>query len=243
MRSKKSCPLRDNDPADPTEGFGNEKKIRLDARPVAKKTDVERWIDTYRMLFDLPASAKDIPSPFHENTSSDPRLSKNSDRLDIEAYAQALRKELPPLIRRKLEDEIDREISGVKTRLRGKLFDMVRDTQVKLFRTWASISPPEEDRSLDNPNTPPIETRAASPAVVVSETADSMPYQGPSPDFMPFGIAAYINNYGIDWPQDAGGEPWGHCEGDSFQDSGYRTTGSNSARSVTGHFLDLSFPQ
>lgn len=51
-------------------------------------------------------------------------------------YERFLQRELPPRVRGQLERRIEEELIPVEARLRGQIVEIVRDTQVELFRLF-----------------------------------------------------------------------------------------------------------
>jgi hypothetical protein len=57
-------------------------------------------------------------------------------------YAQYLRRELPPLVRRELEDAFEHEFELVEAGMKKRAADLVKNLSLKLFRTYQGIPPP-----------------------------------------------------------------------------------------------------
>ncbi|ROT43440.1 hypothetical protein SODALDRAFT_39091 [Sodiomyces alkalinus F11] len=251
QRSETSCPLRDSFALDPVDGFDKEKETKLRARSSGKKTEVEKWSDMYRILFELEPDA-DIPSPFYDHADNSQTYQEGPSAAEMEEhygknYMQFLRREMPKSIRREIEAAVDREFSDVAQNLRGKISQFVRDAHTKLLKTFQAIGPPDEAAAMDDPNTLPSScSRAGTPSSLpaFSDTGASAPTGDPAP------AQAAATSFPLATPEIGdpydcffGPEVWeefekvfgvvddsslNSCDNQAFSDSAYCSNGSSS---------------
>ncbi|KAM0323017.1 hypothetical protein ACHAQA_009116 [Verticillium albo-atrum] len=155
VRLEISCPLRDEHKLDPVEGFDADKEAKLRARLSPKKTEAKHWSDMYCMLFELPEGASEIPSPYHHPAMAGRLPDSDKSRTEVdEGFKKYCRQQLPIVIRREVEDEVDRECLGVADHMRGKIVDIIESVQLRLWANYSSIRSPEEAASMGDPNVP-----------------------------------------------------------------------------------------
>ncbi|KAH8885956.1 hypothetical protein GQ53DRAFT_845106 [Thozetella sp. PMI_491] len=126
-RSKEACEVRE---PQPPEGLSEAQIHKLRSKKRSNTSEEERWADMYRIAFPDDNPDK-TPSPYYE---LGPRISCNENELD--EYERYLRRELPSLLKRELENQLEKNMSEVETQLLSRLPDTVRDVQSQLFRNW-----------------------------------------------------------------------------------------------------------
>lgn len=94
-------------------------------------------------------------------------------------YENFLQRELPPLVRSQLEARIEAALYPVEEALRGQIVDIVRDTQVELFRCFTSSTqqrsrPPNDEASA-------AEAARGGPGERVEATQDRPDGEQPPP--------------------------------------------------------------
>ncbi|KAG7287262.1 hypothetical protein NEMBOFW57_006769 [Staphylotrichum longicolle] len=100
-------------------------------------SQVDRWKEMYRILFP-DDDENDIPEPYDED---DPRMTWEAHRAqEFDQYERYLRRELPRLVRQRLEVAASDISSGpLETELRNRLVDIVRDSQSHLFQLYREL--------------------------------------------------------------------------------------------------------
>ncbi|KAK1622375.1 hypothetical protein BDP81DRAFT_400342 [Colletotrichum phormii] len=117
-----------------------EKKLRSRKKTSAKElTEGEKWIQVYSIVFP-DVREREIPSPYHNAEDAD---------MNLGGYEDYLRRELPPLVRRQLEKEVERELSFVEEGMKQKVIDIARNLQLTLFKGYQQLE--NQDRGLQDP--------------------------------------------------------------------------------------------
>ncbi|EXF83717.1 hypothetical protein CFIO01_07125 [Colletotrichum fioriniae PJ7] len=126
-----------------------EKKLRSRKKTSAKElTEAEKWTQVYRILFP-DVREREIPSPYHNAEDAE---------MNLGGYEDYLRRELPPLVRRQLEKEVERELSFVEEGMKQKVIDIARNLQLTLFKGYQQLE--NQERGLQD--TPSVDPSSSS---------------------------------------------------------------------------------
>ncbi|KAF9878159.1 hypothetical protein CkaCkLH20_04197 [Colletotrichum karsti] len=113
-----------------------EKKIRSRKKTSGKElTEAEKWTQVYRILFP-DVREREIPSPYYNTEDAQTNLS---------GYEDYLRRELPTLVRRQLEVEVERELSFVEEGMKQKVIEIARNLQLTLFKGYQQLESQERE--------------------------------------------------------------------------------------------------
>ncbi|KAK1457718.1 hypothetical protein CMEL01_15701 [Colletotrichum melonis] len=135
-RSLDACDVREPEVLDGITQ-DQEKKLRSRKKTSVKElTEAEKWIQVYRILFP-DVREREIPSPYHNAEDAEKNLG---------GYEDYLRRELPPLVRRQLEKEVERELSFVEEGMKQKVIDIARNLQLTLFKGYQQLE--NQERGL-----------------------------------------------------------------------------------------------
>ncbi|KXH52354.1 hypothetical protein CNYM01_02170 [Colletotrichum nymphaeae SA-01] len=147
-RSLDACDVREPEVLDGITQ-DQEKKLRSRKKTSAKElTEAEKWIQVYRILFP-DVREREIPSPYHNAEDAETNLG---------GYEDYLRRELPPLVRRQLEKEVERELSFVEEGMKQKVIDIARNLQLTLFKGYQQLE--NQERGLQDP--PSVDASSSS---------------------------------------------------------------------------------
>ncbi|KAK2041040.1 hypothetical protein LZ31DRAFT_26225 [Colletotrichum somersetense] len=139
-----------------------EKMLRSRKKTSAKElTEAEKWTQAYRILFP-DAREREIPSPYYSIEDADTSLG------DYEDY---LRRELPPLVRRQLENEIERELSFVEQGMKQKVIEIARNLQLTLFKGYQQLE--KQEQGVQDP--PSVDAPASQTDGSTSSATDTSP--------------------------------------------------------------------
>ncbi|KAL8365206.1 hypothetical protein RB595_004149 [Gaeumannomyces hyphopodioides] len=136
-RAPEPCEVREPELHD---GFTQAQEKRLRSRKKDRAagaedlTEAQKWRQMYRILFP-DVREEEIPSPYYEDND----LNKG----ELEGFEDYLRRELPPLVRRQLEQEVDRELSFVEEGLKRRVINMVQGLQLTLFQSYRKLEESE----------------------------------------------------------------------------------------------------
>lgn len=150
-RAAEPCEVREPELHD---GFTQAQEKRLRSRKKDRAagaedlTEAQKWRQMYRILFP-DVREEEIPSPYYEDTD----LNKG----ELEGFEDYLRRELPPLVRRQLEQEVDRELNFVEEGLKRRVINMVQGLQLTLLQSYRKL----EESEVAQPG-------AAGPALAAS---------------------------------------------------------------------------
>ncbi|KAK3331329.1 hypothetical protein B0H66DRAFT_469697 [Apodospora peruviana] len=101
-------------------------------------SEEEKWRDMYRILFPSVDDDNDdddaIPSPYYDDAPV-----QFAD--EFQRYEQYLHRELPQLVRRRLEEAVSGFTTPLENQLRSQLVDIVRNSQSELFRSYRPAAP------------------------------------------------------------------------------------------------------
>ncbi|KAK1523793.1 uncharacterized protein CCOS01_08880 [Colletotrichum costaricense] len=138
-RSLDACDVREPEVLDGITQ-DQEKKLRSRKKTSVKElTEAEKWIQVYRILFP-DVREREIPSPYHNAEDAEKNLG---------GFEDYLRRELPPLVRRQLEKEVERELSFVEEGMKQKVIDIARNLQLTLFKGYQQLE--NQERGLQEP--------------------------------------------------------------------------------------------
>ncbi|KAL2873852.1 hypothetical protein SGCOL_011000 [Colletotrichum sp. CLE4] len=138
-RSLDACDVREPEVLDGITQ-DQEKKLRSRKKTSAKElTEGEKWSQVYSIVFP-DVREREIPSPYHNAEDADTNLG---------GYEDYLRRELPPLVRRQLEKEVERELSFVEEGMKQKVIDIARNLQLTLFKGYQQLE--NQERGLQDP--------------------------------------------------------------------------------------------
>ncbi|GKT66266.1 hypothetical protein ColTof4_02990 [Colletotrichum tofieldiae] len=138
-RSADACEVREPEVLDGVTQ-DQEKRLRSRKKTSAKElTEAEKWRQMYSILFP-DVREREIPSPYYNTEDADTSLG---------GYEDYLRRELPPLVRRQLEREVERELSFVEEGMKQKVIDIARNLQLTLFKGYQQLE--NQERGAQGP--------------------------------------------------------------------------------------------
>ncbi|KAK2027555.1 hypothetical protein LX32DRAFT_436000 [Colletotrichum zoysiae] len=139
-----------------------EKMLRSRKKTSAKElTEAEKWTQAYMILFP-DAREREIPSPYYSIEDAGTNLG---------GYEDYLRRELPPLVRRQLENEIERELSFVEQGMKQKVIEIARNLQFTLFKGYQQLE--KQEQGVQDP--PSVDAPASQPDGPTSSATDTSP--------------------------------------------------------------------
>ncbi|KAK6222192.1 hypothetical protein QIS74_04447 [Colletotrichum tabaci] len=128
-RSADACEVREPEALDGITQ-DQEKRLRSRKKTSAKElTEADKWTQVYGILFP-DVREREIPSPYYNTEDAETNLG---------GYEDYLRRELPPLVRRQLEAEVERELSFVEEGMKQKVIDIARNLQLALFKGYQQL--------------------------------------------------------------------------------------------------------
>ncbi|TIC89996.1 hypothetical protein CH35J_012309 [Colletotrichum higginsianum] len=128
-RSADACEVREPEALDGITQ-DQEKRLRSRKKTSAKElTEADKWTQVYGILFP-DGREREIPSPYYNTEDAETNLG---------GYEDYLRRELPPLVRRQLEAEVERELSFVEEGMKQKVIDIARNLQLALFKGYQQL--------------------------------------------------------------------------------------------------------
>ncbi|KAK4164609.1 hypothetical protein QBC43DRAFT_300104 [Cladorrhinum sp. PSN259] len=107
---------------DKPEGFSKDQERLLKRKRKAEASDEEKWRAIYRILFP-DDDENDIPSPYYDS----------EDAVGFDQYERYLRREVPRVVRRRLEISAAAIAVPVENELRAQLVDIIRSSQAEAF--------------------------------------------------------------------------------------------------------------
>ncbi|OHE97027.1 hypothetical protein CORC01_07636 [Colletotrichum orchidophilum] len=161
QRADVACPVRDKKThkPDPGAGIDQETEKHLRARTVSKKDDVGKWYEVYYILFPGMQDVDNAPSPWYDDTAGD------SDSQGLKRqYVKFLRREMPNMIQRELESELNRHFEGFEDGIMDRLVTWIRTSSAKCANIFENIPSPSQAAALGDPENVRSRSRAASPA-------------------------------------------------------------------------------
>ncbi|KAK1574079.1 uncharacterized protein LY79DRAFT_673210 [Colletotrichum navitas] len=160
-RSANACEVREPEFLDGITQ-DQEKRLRSRKKTSAKElTEAEKWTQAYSILFP-DVREREIPSPYYSTEDADTSLG---------GYEDYLRRELPPLVRRQLEREIERELSFVEQGMKQKVIEIARNLQLTLFKGYQQLE--NQERGVQDP--PSIDAPASRTYGSTSSATDTSP--------------------------------------------------------------------
>ncbi|KAF9877564.1 hypothetical protein CkaCkLH20_04699 [Colletotrichum karsti] len=170
-RAAVACPLRDkkSHKMDPSAGMDQETEKRLRGRKQSnKQDDMAKWYDIYSTLFPGELDVNKLPSPWYDDPASINRKSGATESEELKRnYEAFLRREMPNLIQRELEKDIERCFEDLGAGLMGRLAVWIQNSSARCAKIFENIPSPSQAAALEDPETARRSTsRAASPAHV-----------------------------------------------------------------------------
>ncbi|TDZ54352.1 hypothetical protein CTRI78_v006405 [Colletotrichum trifolii] len=162
-----------------------EKKLRSRKKTSGKQelTEAEKWKQVYAIIFP-DVREREIPSPYYSTEDAQTTLG---------GYEDYLRRELPTLVRRQLEQEVERELSFVEEGMKQKVIEIARNLQLALFRGYQQLE--SREKCADQDASPgagdgSISETAGSSSFTTTDTSPStLTTQGTTPEMPdPLGI-------------------------------------------------------
>ncbi|OHE94950.1 hypothetical protein CORC01_09744 [Colletotrichum orchidophilum] len=169
-RSPDACDVREPEVLDGITQ-DQEKKLRSRKKTSATElTNAEKWIQVYSIIFP-DVREREIPSPYYNAEDAE---------VSLGGYEDYLRRELPPLVRRQLEKEVNRELSFVEESMKQKVIDIARNLQLTLFKGYQQLENQErglqELPSVDaSSNFEADESISTATSTVTSTATDTWP--------------------------------------------------------------------
>ncbi|KAI9686089.1 MAG: hypothetical protein M1822_004072 [Bathelium mastoideum] len=149
QRADEPCQKGDRSPMD---GFDKQQEKLLRSRKRNQKSEVEKWVEVYTILFPNDSS-ESVPSPYYEFDNVDETSPLSPYSAGFARYQEFLRSELSGRVRQELVKEIEQELDISEERIRSKLPSILRIIQ----RTLAHVF-----QSSENPQEGPTEQRASA---------------------------------------------------------------------------------
>ncbi|PKS05713.1 hypothetical protein jhhlp_007542 [Lomentospora prolificans] len=132
----------------PWYGITEAQEAAIRARPGKEKgSEEERWKDIYKIIF---PDALDTPTPYYDE---EPALA---------GVRQYLRQELPPLVRRELEEEVERKLSCVEADMKREAINLIQRLACRLIQSYPGR---QADKNACAP-TPRSRSRSRSPETI-----------------------------------------------------------------------------
>ncbi|KAJ0302177.1 hypothetical protein COL516b_007228 [Colletotrichum fioriniae] len=153
---------------DPGAGMDQETEKHLRARRQSgkhngdKHDDVSKWYEVYYTLFPGTQDIGNPPSPWYD-TNPDKTNAGDSNSKGLE-FLKYLRRELPHMIQRELEKDLNRSFERYGDGLMDSLSIWIRDSSARCAQIFEHIPSPAQVADLDDPETAQG-SRAVSPQV------------------------------------------------------------------------------
>ncbi|KAF4624622.1 hypothetical protein G7Y89_g13549 [Cudoniella acicularis] len=136
IEAKEGCESRTSGPV---EGIPKKMKDQLRSRKkeYPGQTEAERWTQIYRILFP-DESVPDDPyfEPVKDQEEEVPESPNATNLADYEAY---LRRVLPRLVRRELEEAVNTDIQPIEEQLRSRIMNVIEGAQNQAFQSYRAI--------------------------------------------------------------------------------------------------------
>ncbi|KAL0934608.1 uncharacterized protein CTRU02_211407 [Colletotrichum truncatum] len=153
-----------------------EKKLRSRKKTTVKElTEAEKWAQVYSILFP-DVREREIPSPYYTTEDAQTTLG---------GYEDYLRRELPPLVRRQLEKEVERELSFVEEGMKQKVIEIARNLQLTLFKGYQQLENQERGTEGPSPSMGDVsgsESGGYSSFATTNTSPSTMTTQGTTPE-------------------------------------------------------------
>lgn len=91
---------------------------------------------------------------------------------ELEGFEDYLRRELPPLVRRQLEQEVERELNFVEESLKSRVINMVRGLQLTLLQSYRKMEESEASQPEAAGPAPSLSNKSSSENSLFSPQAD-----------------------------------------------------------------------
>ncbi|KAK1544419.1 hypothetical protein CPAR01_01921 [Colletotrichum paranaense] len=170
QRADVPCPVLDKKKRklDPGAGMDQEtgKHLRVRRQPgkhdADKQDDVSKWYEVYYTLFPGTQDIGSPPSPWYD-ANPDKTNAGDSNSKDVE-FLKYLRRELPHMIQRELEKDLNRSFERYGDGLMHSLSVWIRNSSARCAQIFEHIPSPAQVADLDDPETA-RGSRAVSPQV------------------------------------------------------------------------------
>ncbi|KAH0444688.1 hypothetical protein CcaCcLH18_00346 [Colletotrichum camelliae] len=103
-------------------------RTRLSRRPDERRTEQQRWEDDYRILFDV--SDDSIPTPWYD---FDIAILQRE-----ETFNEYLSREIMPMMRREIEQQVEMYMSDVEPHVMGRLQEIIQRVRPPLWEKFQS---------------------------------------------------------------------------------------------------------
>ncbi|KAI9773229.1 MAG: hypothetical protein M1839_002191 [Geoglossum umbratile] len=159
VRDAGGCEIR---PEQPIEGITGEieKKLRCKKKWSLNLDEEGKWRRIYEILF----PGEPIPSPYYEPTEhSGPGSPASREISNYEAFSK---RQLPQLVRRRLEAAAESEAPAIEEKLKTLLVEIVKDCQASVFLLYQEqrqADPSTSARSMGATNAAPTATTPSTP--------------------------------------------------------------------------------
>ncbi|TDZ24868.1 hypothetical protein Cob_v002528 [Colletotrichum orbiculare MAFF 240422] len=154
-----------------------EKKLRSRKKTSGKElTEAEKWKQVYAIIFP-DVREREIPSPYYSTEDAQTALG---------GYEDYLRRELPTLVRRQLEQEVERELSFVEEGMKQKVIEIARNLQLALFKGYQQLE--SREKCVDRDASPGAgdgsisETAGSSSFTTTDASPSTLTTQGTTPE-------------------------------------------------------------
>lgn len=142
LRRPDSCPI---ELEGLIEGITKEQEKKLRSRKNLKASEEDRWRQMHQIVFpDDPEELMPSPCKYNFTKTAKP-ANGTSDYAEeysavspLHEYGRYMARELPRLVRRRLESVIMQCSEPLLSEIRGQLVEIVRESQAQLFRTFQS---------------------------------------------------------------------------------------------------------
>ncbi|KAK7453850.1 hypothetical protein Landi51_03790 [Colletotrichum acutatum] len=170
QRAAIPCPVLDKKKRklDASAGMDQETEKHLRARrqpgkhDADKQDDVSKWYEVYYTLFPGTQDIGSPPSPWYD-TNPDKTNAGDSNSKGLK-YVKYLRRELPNMIQRELERDLNRSFEGYGDGLMDRLSIWIRNSSARCAQIFEHIPSPSQVADLEDPETA-RGSRAVSPQV------------------------------------------------------------------------------
>lgn len=135
QRATQACQIKSKAIADGCDR-DQEKRLRSKKRSAAVKSESDKWKQVWKILF--PRDADDqIPTPFYNTPSRDDQpTAKSPGSDDFAGFEEYRRRELPRIIRQRVEEAVQREHEPLEERVKNEMMQMIRDCTTELLREY-----------------------------------------------------------------------------------------------------------
>ncbi|KAK1751461.1 hypothetical protein QBC47DRAFT_417369 [Echria macrotheca] len=117
------------------DGFTEDQERSLRRKRKLAGSEESKWVAMYKILFPDDAEG-DVPSPYYESTEGVTWEIQRAREFD--SFERYLRRELPRVVRQRLEVAASEYAGPLESHLRAQLVEIVRDAQSGLFQLYRS---------------------------------------------------------------------------------------------------------